>query len=375
MDYRIMEKLGVSPSLLGFGCMRLPQKDGKIDQALAESMVDKAIAEGVNYVDTAYPYHNGESEPFVGRVIKKYDRKKLFIATKLPMWKLEKEEDVEHIFAEQLQRLDTPYIDFYLLHAMNGERIETMEKFHIIDKIRKFRDEGKIRFIGFSFHDKYEAFEKLVNMKIFDFCQIHLNYMDTEHQAGLKGAELARQAGMPLVIMEPVKGGSLASLPDEITAGFRQVDPNASTASWALRFVGSVPGVKAILSGMTTMEQVEDNLKTFKSFKPLNDAEQKLIKETAEKIRSRIKVNCTACKYCMPCPQGVDIPRNFHILNDYSMYGNKGGALFSYFKDMDEKERASSCIKCGKCETLCPQGINIRDCLAETAALMESIKE
>ena len=249
METRKLEKLGIETSLLGFGCMRFPTTpEGGIDEAEAEKMMDKAIAAGVNYIDTAYPYHGGASEPFVGKVLKKYDRNSFYLATKLPVWKVEAIEDVDTVFCEQLSRLQTEYIDFYLMHALNKERFDRMVEIGCIERLEQLKAEGKIRYLGFSFHDDYETFERILNYRDWDFCQIQLNYMDAEEQAGLKGYKLAESKGVPMVIMEPIKGGSLAAFAEDITGRFRNLDPEASVASFALRWVGSLPNVKVILN-------------------------------------------------------------------------------------------------------------------------------
>ena len=303
MEKRRMEGLGLETSLLGFGCMRFPTTaDGKIDEAEAQAMLDRAIAEGVNYIDTAYPYHNGESEPFVGRALQKYDRRSFYLATKLPAWLVKSREDAERYFEEQLRRLQTDYIDFYLLHAMSGESYRKMVELGVVAYCEKLKEEGRIRYFGFSFHDSYEAFAEILGSRDWDFCQIQLNYMDAEEQAGMRGYRLAEEKGVPLVIMEPVKGGSLAVFADDITEKLRALDHEASTASFALRWVGSLPNVKVILSGMSTMEQVEDNLKTFSEFKPLSGREASVIEEIVDMIKGRVQNGCTGCRYCMPCP-------------------------------------------------------------------------
>ncbi|MDO4296684.1 MAG: aldo/keto reductase [bacterium] len=375
MEKRKFEKLQAETSLLGFGCMRFPlTAEGKIDEAEAEKMLDLAIASGVNYIDTAYPYHNGDSEPFVGRVLDKYDRSSYYLATKLPVWKVETTEDAKQIFEEQLERLHKEYVDFYLLHALNKERWETVKRLKLLPYLEEMKREGKIRYIGFSFHDEYEVFEEILNAYDWDFCQIQFNYMDTEEQAGLKGYELAQKKGIPMVIMEPVKGGMLAALPDEIAANLKAVRPNDSIPAWALRFVGTYPNVKVILSGMSDMQQVKDNLKTFMNFEPLNEQEKVLIAETAEALRARVQNGCTACRYCMPCPAGVDIPRNFRIWNEYHVYQNKERARKSYFQDFEESAWAKNCVRCGKCETVCPQHLSIRKDLARVTADMETLR-
>ena len=331
-------------------------------------MLDKAIASGVNYIDTAYPYHGGDSEPFVGRVLKKYDRKSFYLATKLPVWMVKTVEDAERIFEEQLSRLQTDYIDFYLLHAMNKGQWDAMLAAGVVEYCAKLKEEGRIKYYGFSFHDDYEVFEEIINYREWDFCQIQLNYMDVNEQAGMKGYQLAADKGIPLVIMEPIKGGSLAAYADDITAKFREMDEKASIASYALRWVGSLPGVKVILSGMSNMEQVEDNLNTFIGFKPLSEKESATIEEIVTILNSRVQNGCTGCRYCMPCPAGVNIPGNFKAWNNYHMYQNYNVVKWAWENEMGEAQQAKNCIACGKCETHCPQKLAIREDLKKVQA-------
>ena len=369
METRKMDKLNIETSLLGFGCMRFPTTaDGEIDESEAERMLDTAIAAGVNYIDTAYPYHNGKSELLVGKVLKKYDRNSFYLATKLPVWLVHTVEDVDRLLEEQLQKLQTDHIDFYLMHAMDKAHWEQMKEIGCIERLEKLREAGKIKYIGFSFHDKYETFEEIIEARDWDFCQIQLNYMDTREQAGLKGYELAASKGIPLVIMEPVKGGSLAVFAEDIMDKFHKLDADASAASFALRWVGSLPGVKVILSGMSTMEQVDDNLKTFGSFKPLTGEEEKTITQVTELLRSRVQNGCTGCRYCMPCPAGVDIPGCFASWNTYHMYQNYNVVKWRWEQALGEGKQAKNCIKCGKCEQVCPQKLSIRQDLEKTQA-------
>ena len=374
MEKRKLEKLGIETSLLGFGCMRFPtMPDGKIDEAEAEKMLDKAIASGVNYIDTAYPYHNGESEPLVGRVLKKYDRSSFYLATKLPLWAVKSVDDAKRIFEEQLQRLQTDYIDFYLLHAVNKEKWEDMKALGVVDYCARLKEEGKIRYYGFSFHDDYEVFDEIIHYRDWDFCQIQYNYMDTQEQAGDKGYALAESLGIPLVIMEPIKGGSLANFSDDINAKFREMDPDKSIASYALRWVGSHPNVKVILSGMSTMKQVEDNLKTFNEFTVLSEEEQKKMEGIVEEMRSRVQNGCTGCRYCMPCPMGVDIPDNFSIWNRLGMFQQPEAVKKQWTECFPDNEKALHCVRCGKCETVCPQKLPIRASLARLQEELDAL--
>ena len=245
MEKRKFEKLGVSPSLLGYGCMRFPVREDKtIDEEKAQALLDHAIENGVTYIDTAYPYHDQQSETFVGKALSKYDRDSYYLATKLPVWMVKETSDVRKYFEEQLRRLQTDHVDFYLLHALNKERWEDIKRLDMIHEVEKLREEGKIRHIGFSFHDEYPVFEEILTYRDWDFCQIQLNYVDTVIQQGMKGYELTEKMGIPVVIMEPVKGGALAKLPSVMEDIFHDVSPERSVASWAFRYVATLPNVQ-----------------------------------------------------------------------------------------------------------------------------------
>ncbi len=352
-------------SLLGFGCMRFPQKDGEIDKKRSKQMIMKAVNNGVNYIDTAYPYHGGKSELFVKEVIQELDRESFILADKLPIWDCKTKEDVDRIFHEQLEKCGVEYFDNYLIHAVNKDRLKKVEDLDLLVTLEKYRDEGKIRNIGFSFHDDLEAFKLWADLYDWDFCQIQLNYMDIDHQQGMTGYNILTEKGIPVIIMEPVKGGSLAKFNDRIESKLKGYNKETSIASWAFRWVGSLPNVKVILSGMSTLEQVDDNLNTFNDFKPLNEEEFKLINEIRKDINNLSKVECTSCNYCMPCPHGVDIPGNFRAYNNHSMY-QQDGHMKWVMKNMIQKEAdASYCINCGECLEKCPQQIEIPTRLAE----------
>lgn len=373
MEKRKMEKLGAEVSLLGFGCMRFPTNaEGKIDREKAEAMMDKAIAAGVNYIDTAYPYHGGESELFVGEVLKKYDRDSYYLATKLPLWAVHSLEDVDKLFNEQLSKLQTDYVDFYLMHAMGGSKWREMVKLGVVERLEELKAEGKIRYLGFSFHDSYEAFEEILNARDWDFCQIQLNYMDVNDQAGMKGYKLTEEKQVPLVIMEPIKGGMLANYGGDIADIFHALDKDASFASFALRWVATLPNVKVVLSGMSTMEQVDDNLKTFGDFKPMSEEELATVDKVVEILNNRVQNGCTGCSYCMPCPAGVNIPKNFRIWNTYHMYQNYNAVKWNWETEMRDEERANKCIECGKCEAICPQALQIREDLKRVMEDLEA---
>lgn len=366
------DRLGIETSQLGYGCMRFPvNEDRSINEPEAQRLLDRAIVGGITYIDTAYPYHDYKSEEFVGRALEKYDRGSYKLATKLPVWKVEKPEDVREIFFEQLGKLRTDYIDFYLLHALDKERWDKVVELKILDELDKLKDEGRIRYIGFSFHDELHVFEEIIRSRNWDFCQIQLNYIDRNIQQGMRGYEIAEELGIPLVIMEPVKGGALAKLPKEMTDIFNSLDDTKSVASWSFRFLGSLPNVKVILSGMTAMDQLEDNLETFNNFVPLNDEEKEAIEKVTEVYRGRQQNRCTTCEYCMPCPFGVKIPNNFKLWNTGYIYEDLEEAKKKYY-GLAEGERASQCQECGACEPKCPQGIEIIEDLKKVAQLFEA---
>lgn len=373
MEKRKLEKLGIETSLLGFGCMRFPvTPEGAIDEPEAEKMLDRAIGAGINYIDTAYGYHDGKSEAFVGKVLKKYDRGSFFLATKLPLWFVKAYEDIDRIFEEQLERLQTDYFDFYLMHAVNRTHWENMKKLRCVERLEELKEAGKIKYLGFSFHDDYDLFEEMLNYRDWDFCQIQLNYMDTQIQAGLRGYELTVKKQVPLVIMEPVKGGSLASFSEDIMEKFHRVKPGASAASFALRWVADLPNVKVILSGMSSMEQVEDNLHTFINYEPLSDREKQTIAEVVEALNSRVQNGCTGCRYCMPCPAGVNIPASFKAWNNYHVYQNYNMVKNAWENDLGDEHQPKNCIKCGKCEAACPQKLSIREDLERVQADLDN---
>ncbi|MBQ2948143.1 MAG: aldo/keto reductase [Clostridia bacterium] len=370
MEFAMLEKIGAKPSRLGFGCMRFPLNDqGGIDEPRAEAMLDRAYKAGVNYFDTAYFYHNRTSEKFVGRALKKYPRESFYLATKLPLSMIHSLDEAKEIYEGQFRTLQVEYFDFYLLHCVNAGYWKMVKETGILDYLIEQQKLGRIHRLGFSFHDSYEVFEEVATYRDWDFCQIQLNYMDIDIQAGMKGYELCCERGIPVIVMEPVKGGSLATLSEEITAMFRKARPDMSVASWAMRWVGSLDNCAVILSGMSNEEQVEDNLATFTHFEPLSEAEMKVVDEVREAIRARTFVACTDCKYCMPCPFGVNIPGNFRMMNDYAKYSN-AASLKARWNDMKEEERASACKSCGKCETACPQQLPIREKLHAIAQKM-----
>lgn len=359
MDRKYIEQFGKSLPRLGYGCMRLPVKDGKIDFEASRELIHHAYNNGVNYFDTAYNYHNEESETFLGKVLPEFKRDTYFLTSKLPVWKVEKEGDAEELFNQQLKKCNTEYFDFYLLHSLREKSIETVEKFKLYDFILKKKQEGKIKNIGFSFHDSNEVLKKFASAHKWDFVQLQINYWDWEEYDAKSMYETLEKLNIPCFVMEPVRGGFLASFAPHAMKHFTDYNPQSSVASWALRWVASLPNTAVILSGMSNMEQLEDNINTFTDLKPINDDEQKIIDSVVEDLRKIKPVPCTGCRYCMDCQYGVDIPGVFEVYNDYKKSENAAIATRSYFMFMDEKEQGGNCQKCGECIPKCPQQIDI----------------
>ena len=359
--------------LLGFGMMRLPRlkKQGpEIDLAETERMFRRALEAGVNYFDTAYFYHNGLSEKCVAAVLDKFPRDSFYLADKMPVRALRKEADVKRIWEEQLAKCKVDYFDFYLLHNLNRERWEDVKKFRVYEFLKERQKEGKIRKLGFSFHDEPEVLETIASAHDWDFAQIQLNYLDWTLYRSKEQYEILTRRGIPVIVMEPLRGGALASLNDEANQVFKAANPNASPASWAFRFAGSLPNVICILSGMTKMEHLEDNIKTFTNFKALDDRERAVIESALAAYRKTGAIPCTACRYCTPCPVGVAIPRIFGLYNHAKATGNFMQFRMIYDK-LSEDERASACVQCGACLKKCPQKINILEELAKIDAEMK----
>jgi len=377
MKYRQFGQLDWKVSALGFGAMRLPvieKNQASIDEPLAIEMIRHAIDEGVNYVDTAYPYHGGASEPLVGRALEEGYRDKVKLATKLPSWLVQSPEDFDRYLDEQLERLKTDYIDFYLLHAMNKQRWPQLRDMGIIGKAEKAISDGRIRYLGFSFHDDLDVFKEIVDgYDRWTLCQIQYNFMDTEYQAGTEGMKYAADKGLAVVIMEPIRGGQLAKKPPEIVAKLLAEIRNKRTpVEWALQWVWNQPEVSVSLSGMSNLRHVKENLVSADSSGSgsLTDDEILLIDRIAEAYRELSPIPCTYCRYCMPCPNNVNIPGVFGIFNDATMYGDKLRAQMLYQIRIGEDERAEKCEACGDCLDLCPQEIKIPEWMEKAHELL-----
>lgn len=365
MKYRKFGSLDFDCSVLGFGAMRLPIKGEttEIDYPEATRILRYAIDNGVNYVDTGYPYHGGESERFLGEALKEGYREKVKLATKLPVGRVENADDPDKIFKDQLEKLQTDHLDMYLLHGLGKDRWNTVEKFDILSWAEGLKKAGKIKHFGFSFHDDYDTFEKIITgYDKWEFVQIQYNYVNEEHQAGTKGLKLAASLGIPVIVMEPILGGNLADPPDAIRQLLDSAETKRTPVEWALQWLWSKPEVTMILSGMSTIEQVEQNLASADNSAAglLTDKENSLLRDVKVTFDQLRPIPCTACDYCMPCPSDVKIPWNLNLYNRAYMYNTIELQKKQYFR-ADEADRASGCISCLECEEKCPQDIKISE--------------
>ena len=364
---------------LGFGLMRLPEKDGVIDLEQVCRMVDAYLDAGLTYFDTAYVYHGGNSEKIVREaLVKRHPRDSFTVATKLPAWCMKEEADRDRIFNEQLERCGVNYFDFYLLHSVEeGGNGETYDRLNCWEWAMAKKAAGQIRHFGFSFHGSPEYLEKLLDAHPeVEFVQIQLNYADWENPVVQSGRlyEILRSRGVPIVIMEPVKGGTLAKLTPELEARFRAVRPEASIASWALRFVASLPGVMTVLSGMSSPEQMADNIKTITHFEPLTNAEKAVVEDVRRVIMSVEQIGCTACRYCTDgCPMNIAIPDVFRAVNTMKLYHEEFRPK-SFYKGLigQGHGRATDCVACGQCESVCPQHLPIIELLKDASAHLDT---
>ncbi len=365
MQYRKFGKLDVQVSALGFGCMRLPTLEGKsgnIDLPEASRMVRYAIDQGVNYIDTAYGYHEKMSEVAVGKILQDGYREKVNLATKLPVWLVNESADFDRLLNEQLGKLQTDHVDFYLMHALNHDSWKKVLDLDLLSRAEAARQDGRIRHIGFSFHDDLEAFKQIVDgYEGWDFCQIQYNYMDTENQAGTEGLRYAAERGLGVVVMEPLLGGKLARSIPALDPIWSTASVQRSPADWALQWVWDQPEASLVLSGMSTMTQVEENLRSASVSRSgsLSEEAVALIASVREKLNQLSPIPCTKCEYCLPCPNGVNIPRNFDVYNQGAMYNDPNGARGAYKFWIPDNAKASQCIQCQECEEKCPQKINI----------------
>ena len=372
MLYRKLGKTGCDVSVLGFGCMRFPivgstsavdlfDPSKPIDETAAGEMIHYAIEHGINYFDTAYPYHGGQSEVFLGKHLKPY-REKVLLATKLPTWLVQDQHDFERFLGEQLTRLDTDYIDLYLLHGLNRQLWAGMKELGALDFLNKVLADGRIRYAGFSFHDDVKIFKEIVDSYGWAMCQIQYNYFDEYYQAGKEGLKYAASKGAGVVIMEPLRGGKLTDrIPEQIQKLWDSAPVKRTPAEWALRWVWNHREVATSLSGMNSMAQLIENIRIaeYAEAGTLSGAELQVVAEVCEAYRNMLQIGCTGCAYCVPCPNGVNIPLNFSLYNDSFMFKDEDLNFMLYNHMLTPEQRASNCAECGECEEHCPQQIKI----------------
>ncbi|MCR5508740.1 MAG: aldo/keto reductase [Lachnospiraceae bacterium] len=362
---------------LGFGLMRLPEKDGKIDLEQVCAMVDKYMKAGMNYFDTAYVYHGGMSEVAAREaLVRRYPRDSFMLATKLPAWEMKSAADAERLFNEQLKRAGVEYFDFYLLHSVeDGSNYDTYVKYDCFDWCMKRKEEGKIKHFGFSYHGSPELLETVLDAHPeVEFVQIQLNYLDRTNPVvrSQELYEILHKRNIPMIIMEPVRGGMLADLGPDIEKKFKERQPDRSVASWALRFVGSLPGVMTILSGMSSEAQMDDNIRTFTDFEPLAEDELDIVNEVTEEILAIPQIGCTGCKYCCDgCPMSISIPDVFRTINTLRRYPDDWRSKNFYSGLIQRSGKASDCIGCGQCERVCPQHLPIITLMEEAAGILD----
>jgi len=369
MQYRKIPKSSDRISVLGFGCMRFPTTEsGDIQEEKTLELLQYAYDNGINYFDTAWNYHQGESEPLLGKFLNKIDREKIFLATILPSWEIKSRQDFYRFLDKQLERLQTDYIDYYLLHSLNSKNWDNLMKHDVLTFLVEAKSSGKIRNAGFSFHDQYQVFDKIVKSWNWDFTLIMLNYLDTEYQAGLRGYRLALEHKMGVMVMEPLRGGKLvAPIPEAVNEIWQKSKYKASMVERSLRWVWNLPGYTTVLSGMSNLEQLKENIELSDRHKSdeIDDEELRLYARAREEYLKRIAVPCTECRYCLPCPHGVLIPSVIGIYNEAMMFGDRERHKKEYLNFLPEKGRADQCTSCGECFPKCPRKIDIPAIMTE----------
>jgi predicted aldo/keto reductase-like oxidoreductase len=381
MLYRKMPKNGDELSILGFGCMRLPMKDGKIDEARAIQQIHYVIDQGVNYVDSAWPYHAGESEPLLGKALRGGYRDRVKVATKLPSWMIKTRADMDRYLNAQLGKLETDHIDYYLLHSLDGTAWDNLERLGVLEFLAQAKKDGRIVNAGFSFHGLADDFIRIVDAHPWVFCQIQYNYLDQNYQAGTKGLEHAAAKGLGVIIMEPLRGGNLGitTPPPAVKAIWGEASHQRTPAEWALRWVWNHPEVTVVLSGMNEESHIDENLAIASAGRAhsLAPEELALVDRVSAAYRELMGIGCTGCGYCMPCPSHVMIPLCFEEYNKIHMFGGLEEGKFRYAFRMSgelvdgQPGYASQCVNCGTCLDKCPQHIQIPDMLARVAAELE----
>jgi len=378
VKYRDFGSLDWKVSALGFGAMRLPVVGGdasKIDEPEAVRMIRYAIDHGVNYVDTAFPYHGGNSEGLVGKALRDGYRERVRVATKMPAWLVKSGRDMDKFLNKQLSRLKMRYVDYYLLHGLNRERWESLKKLEVCKWAEKKIQQGKFMHFGFSFHDQFDVFKDIIDSYDgWTFCQIQYNYLDSDYQAGTKGLKYAAAKGLAVVVMEPIAGGRLGMIPpSDVQAIFDSYLIKRTPAEWALQWVWNQPEVSVALSGMSSMKQVAENVESASHSGPnmLPPEDLELLNEAKEKYKELGFIGCTGCKYCLPCPEDIDIPQIISLYNEYYIKNMSEEVKKKYRENIKRENQAKQCAKCGKCEELCPQKLSIREVMTRAAWVFE----
>ena len=380
MQYRRLGKLDWQVSALGFGAMRLPlagKEAAEVDEPESIRMMRYAVDHGVNYIDTAYPYHEGRSERVVGNALKDGYREKVKVTTKLPVWRVEAASDFDRYLNEQLERLQMKKVDFYLLHGLNSRTWPKMRDLGVIRWAERAMSDGRFDHLGFSFHDNFEIFKQIVDgYHNWTSAQVQYNYMDVDYQAGRRGVEYAASKGLAVVVMEPIRGGQLAKPRGRVTEVWERATRKRSPAAWALLWVWNQPEVSVVLSGMSTMEQVVENVALADNARPgiLGPEELALIDRAREAYRGLSPIPCTGCKYCMPCSSGVEIPRIFEMYNDAMIYEDPRRARW-FYSQLKKEQRADRCTMCGECTDACPQEIDIPGWLEKAHTFLAPMRE
>ena len=369
IDRRMIPALGKEISRLGYGGMRFPKNGDEVDMDAAVQLLRKAYEMGINYFDTAMVYHKGESEKIFGKAFEPYPRDSYLIADKMSIWLCSDEEDMKARFYNQLKTLKTDYIDFYLVHSLNRNHYKKVKDLHCVEFLQQMKQEGKIKHLGFSFHDTYQVFTQILNDYTWDFVQIQLNYLDWHNQGAEQLYRELERRNLPVMVMEPVRGGYLATIDSERAKPFLELEPQRSIASWAIRWVESLPQVAVVLSGMSDLQQLEDNVATMTHFEPMNEQELAAIDRVVEEIRKVNEIPCTGCRYCMDCPMGVDIPEIFSIYSQYKIFGKEKAFVQDYEEVVEHGNGAEHCVRCMACTTKCPQMIATPDKLEMIAKL------
>ena len=361
--------------LLGFGCMRLPMRDGKIDMVELDKMVEYAMAHGANYFDTAYMYVDAKSENAIGEILKKYPRESFFLADKNPAYLVNSKEDVHRLFNEQLKKCQVEYFDNYMIHNINKNTISNYRDNDMYGELLKLKKEGKIKNLGFSFHGDPKMLREVINEHKWDFCQLQMNYLDWEVINAKELYEIADEAGVPVIVMEPLRGGGLCNLSEKAAAKLKEACPDQTPASFGLRWASSKKRVFTILSGMSNLQQMKENIDTFVNFKEFTPQEEKVAADIAKIIQEQGEINCTACRYCMEvCPKAINIPAIFGLYNIYksSNLPTKSFMFVYNYNALNEDERADKCINCHLCSKNCPQGLDIPALLKKVEAAVKS---